>query len=1042
MASLQEQLQQTLGGTYTLERELGGGGMARVFVADETRLGRKVVVKVLSPELAAGISAERFEREIKLAASLQQANIVPVLSAGDTNGLPYFTMPFVEGESLRARLGKSPPLAITDIIRILGDVARALSYAHERGVVHRDIKPDNVLLSGGTAVVTDFGIAKAISASRTDSGGATLTQLGTSIGTPAYMAPEQAAGDPNVDHRADVYAFGCMAYELLAGRPPFSERTPQRVLVAHMSEAPRPVSTLRSDVPAPLAELVMRCLAKDADARPQTATEIMSALDGVTSAGPVRPPSSTGRALALYAVAFIAVGALANAAIVGIGLPDWVLPGALIVMALGLPVLLFTGYAQYLARHPSQSHGTAATMALKASPHLSWSRTTRWGTYALGGFTALVAATMLLRVAGIGPFATLLSAGTLKKNDKIVVAEFALANSSDTSLGRVISDAVKADLGQSNAVNVLPDDDVAATLARMQRRGARLLLPVAQEVALRRGVKAIVDGSLNPLGNGFVVKLRLVTADSARELASLTGAADSPSQLIDVVGKLTRKLRAKMGESLKSVQSSPELQQVTTTSLPALRKYSDGRYALDRVGDRVAFVRLMHEAIGLDSTFATAYATLAVNLNNAGSNAAEVARLIARAYELRDRLPDNERLLVEYHYFGRGPLAARDPVRGASKLDTLIARHLADQRGAAYIVTAGVVAASRGELARAESLYRAGALRDTTSYIALGDLIQAQMRQGKRAAAESTIRVYERRFPSLMGVMTNFSARFQADTGDLRGADARLRASIAAAGSDPYARDRPTLELAGLAGQRGMLREQALWLDRRTAALRDRGVTNGALQQAATIAQSRIEALGDTAGAVRLLDAAVVASPVEAMDLLDRPYYELAQAYAMAGRVDRAKLFLAGARQQGSENDWESGSSISVPRAEIAMAEGRWDEAIGILRITMPGRLPGRGAPPIDRLRAIAFDGKGQSDSAIVWYERFAGRIGDLGVSTVVTHRRLGELYEAKGDLAKAISHYRKFADTWKEADAELLPQVADVKRRIARLEQLERRAR
>ncbi|HEX6814616.1 MAG TPA: serine/threonine-protein kinase [Gemmatimonadaceae bacterium] len=202
--TLRDQLQSSLGSAYTLDRELGGGGMSRVFVAEERRLGRRVVVKVLSTELAAGLSAERFEREIRVAASLQQANIVPVLNAGDTNGMPYYTMPFVDGESLRARIRDRGSLSSGETVSILRDVTRALAYAHDRGIVHRDIKPDNVLLSGGTAVVTDFGIAKAISAARTDSDNATLTQLGTAIGTPAYISPEQAAGDPTVDHRADI----------------------------------------------------------------------------------------------------------------------------------------------------------------------------------------------------------------------------------------------------------------------------------------------------------------------------------------------------------------------------------------------------------------------------------------------------------------------------------------------------------------------------------------------------------------------------------------------------------------------------------------------------------------------------------------------------------------------------------------------------------------------------------------------------------------------------------------------------------------------
>jgi len=233
MSSFLERLTASLGSGYTLERELGGGGMSRVFVARENALGREVVVKVIAPELAEGVSAERFTREIATAARLQQANIVPVLTAGASGGLPYYTMPFVKGESLRALMARGTVLTLHDRVNLLRDVARALAYAHSEGVVHRDIKPDNILLSAGTAVVTDFGIAKAISASRTIDGVAptspdgTLTQAGSSIGTPAYMAPEQAAGDV-VDHRADLYAWGVVAYELLSGAHPFAGKSAWR----------------------------------------------------------------------------------------------------------------------------------------------------------------------------------------------------------------------------------------------------------------------------------------------------------------------------------------------------------------------------------------------------------------------------------------------------------------------------------------------------------------------------------------------------------------------------------------------------------------------------------------------------------------------------------------------------------------------------------------------------------------------------------------------------------------------------------------------
>ena len=296
---------------YTIERELGGGGMSRVVLARDPKLDRRVVIKLLPPSVTATLSAERFKREIMLAAGLQHPNIVPVLSAGDFGPLPYFIMPFIEGESLRARMRRGP-VSVRECVTILKDVTRALAFAHGRGIIHRDIKPDNVLLAAGAAVVTDFGVAKAISASRQSgfqAAAGTMTGVGTSLGTPAYMAPEQAAADPATDHRADLYALGIVAYEMLTGAPPFHGRTPQALLAAQLSEKPAPLTSRRYDVSMPLSTLIMQCLEKEPAKRPKTANDVLRALARVpgvrvasqTTAAAVRQgvqsPADAARAL-------------------------------------------------------------------------------------------------------------------------------------------------------------------------------------------------------------------------------------------------------------------------------------------------------------------------------------------------------------------------------------------------------------------------------------------------------------------------------------------------------------------------------------------------------------------------------------------------------------------------------------------------------------------------------------------------------------------------------------------------------------------------
>ena len=293
-----------LGGRYRIEREVGRGGMSRVYLARDLKHSRSVAVKVIRPDLARSLGRERFLREIEIAARLRHPNIVPVYDSGDTGGALYFVMPYEEGPSLRERLRVGPGMSSGECVSVLRDVARALAYAHEHGVVHRDVKPDNVMLSSGAAVVTDFGIAKAIAAAaggdetpRTGSDSVpiigtqpdslrAITQTGVGIGTPAYMAPEQAVGVLATDHRADIYSFGCLAYELFAGHPPFHDLPMRETISAHVGTAPVPLAAVSSAVPESVSRLVARCLEKKPAARPQRAQELLTALDAAQTTGP------------------------------------------------------------------------------------------------------------------------------------------------------------------------------------------------------------------------------------------------------------------------------------------------------------------------------------------------------------------------------------------------------------------------------------------------------------------------------------------------------------------------------------------------------------------------------------------------------------------------------------------------------------------------------------------------------------------------------------------------------------------------------------
>src|ERR1019366_2610072 len=468
------------------------------------------------------------------------------------------------------------------------------------------------------------------------------------------------AGDPNLDHRVDLYALGCMAQELLTGKAPFADRTAQKMLAAHLSEAAAPVRMLRPDCPPALAALVTELLRKDPADRPASANDVLRALDTLsTTSTPtlaLGAPGMLPKVLGLYVVATVAVAIVAKAAVVGIGLPDWVFPGAVALMLLGLPALLITAYVKRVARRamtatptltpggsmmPKLPSGTIATIALKASPHLSWRRTTRGGIYAMGAFVVLVVAFMTLRALGIGPWGSLVAAGKLGAEDRIVLADLK-ASPEDSALAPIVIEAVRAAMSQSRAVHLVPQTEIANALEQMkQPKDARLDDPaLVAQVAARTNAKAVLGGRLARASNGYAVSLELIGTQGGAVLASYQATAGM-NDLLQVVDGLTRKLRGKVGESLH-----------------ALRKYSDAVVANDIDMDYARAVRSAREAVAIDSTFALAWRKLAVALFNSRASVASQDSAIGTAARFADRLPDREKYLVLGYFYENGSAAA------------------------------------------------------------------------------------------------------------------------------------------------------------------------------------------------------------------------------------------------------------------------------------------------------------------------------------------------------------------------------------------------
>jgi len=1019
-------LKAALADRYAIEREVGAGGMATVYLAEDLKHHRQVGIKVLRPELAAALGPERFLREIEIAARLDHPHILPLYDSGEAGGFLYYVMPFVEGESLRDRLDREKQLPIDDALQIAFEVADALSYAHSRDVVHRDIKPENILLAGTHARVADFGIARAI----TEAGGEGLTETGLAIGTPAYMSPEQAAGSRDLDGRSDLYSLGCVLYELLAGQPPFTGTTIESVVHQHLTADPPSVTVLRPSVPPQVTAVLQRVLSKAPADRFSPAAQFADALRHVGTAGapgvaPAPGPSSMlGRPIqggVVIALGALVLPGLIYLLVMQLGLPMWVFVATLALVMLGIPVVVATSVAES-RRNAGQPHENGWI-----DRWLTWRRVLLVCAAAFVILAVVTIGYVGMRAFGIGLAGSLIASGAITERERIILADFE-NRTADSEHGPTVTELLRIGLSQSRAVSIVDPAQVGRILVLMQRDLSEGLdASTAMEAAQREGINAVVTGEVVAVGSGFSIAVRLVSADGD-VLTALQETASSEDELVATVDRLSLGLRERFGESLRSIRRSEPLERVTTGSMRALRVFSQGLSASNQ-GDDPRAVQLLEEAIALDTSFAMAYRKLAIILGNRGERRSRAVEAATKAYKYRDALTERERYLVTaaYHSIVTGN---RDQIMSAY---STVLELYPDETIA--LNNLGVVYSGLRDYERAAGLYRRSLEVDSTTSLYFRNLAQDLERGGSPDSAQTIIDRFERRFPGNPEVQISriYSAAFKKDYGAIEQLGYSL---IEEQRGRVFWEAIAHIWMGNLAAMRGQMnRAQRDW-DRGFTLTAERDLAGRYLGRASIRAILELLLLDDPDRARSVLDDALERYPLESLAPLDRPYESLARAYAAVGDPARGRELIAefdATPEADHSQDTERNRHGAL--GVVALAEGRLEEAIAEFRMWDDGNGCATCAYP---WLARVYDQLGEADSALVLYQQFvetpSASVGNDAGHLAHAYVRVGELYEQRGDWEQAIEYYGRFVSLWENADPEMQEWVEEVRQTIARL--------
>ncbi|MBT8397545.1 MAG: protein kinase [Gemmatimonadetes bacterium] len=1009
MEELQQRLTAALSERYTVLRELGRGGMATVYLAEDLKHSRKVAIKVLKPELASALGTERFLREIEISAGLDHPHILPVYDSGEAGGFLYYVMPNVEGESLRDRLDREKQLPLDDALQIAREVADALSYAHSREVVHRDIKPANIMLAGGHARVADFGIARAIRAA----GGERLTGTGMSIGTPLYMSPEQAAGSADLDGRSDLYSLGCVLFECLAGKAPFTGSL-ESVVHQHLAADPPNITTLRPAVPAEVASALMRALAKTPADRFSPAANFAEALrPGPSSTGVVPTPRSTvspALAAGAFGIAGLLVLGVVYLLVLQIGLPTWVFGAAIGLLLIGFPLVLATAFQE-------QKRAKDLEQDAEASGFFTWRRTLSGGGLAFGGLAVITTVLAAAGAIGIGPSATLITSGEMEDRERLILADFENRTSESTH-GTTVTELMRIGLSQSTAISTMDPLQLARTLQLMRRDGSEgITEEVAMAAAEREGLKGIITGEVSEIGSQLTVSARLVATDGEILLAE-TELAASPEALVDATDRLSDRMRERFGESLRDIRAGRPLERVTTGSMRAMRVFSQGLEAWNQ-GDQTRALQLLGEAIAEDSMFAMAHRKTAIILSNEGEQRARAVEAATKAYEYRDRLTERERYLVTAAY--------HSVVTGNRDLQISAYRNVLDMYpdDTYALNNLGVIYGQLRDFERSSDYYAEALNVDGTNRLYYSNLSGALARQRQWDSATVIAELFQERFPTnpevKLAFVLNAAYEQQYDSAQVL-AQALLDDQRGTVFWEAIAYEWWG-HLDALQGQMASARNR--W-ERAFQISTDRGIRGTYLLRMARRVVAERLLLDDPEHASGLLDDALTLHPLEELAPLDRPYTHLAFAYAASGKPSKARDLLAEYEENPEADHAEEAEQwADGARGVIALAEDRPEEALDAFRRFDDGNACATCAYP---WLARTFDSMGQQDSVQVMYERFTDLpSADLWYDAghlAYAYLRLAEIHQGRGEAPEAIQYYTRFLDLWEDADSDFAPWI------------------